>query len=651
MKILIRSLSFLICALMILSVCACTSPNETPESTSAGTKTDAPKSTAADTTAEETGGAGSFSITVNGDKADVDTGSVKYTASGFNSASESGFSVSKDFSVVFKDSIKEKFNYITIEYSSGAAVKLYADYIEDSKEKTDMFYLEAAEKGSFSGLIESYLDRGHASELVSLKIDTCTGDETDFVLYGVKTEDREFITKSTYYLENSRYTVGIKLGWGGGINSIEDKKCKIKGLGNLINSHDTGRLVQQSYYGTAGNSEYEPGISFDVKWVYNPVQGGDQFGNASRLVDVKITDDSVYIKSQPQDWSLNGKITPSYMENTYTVYEDHIKVDNRFVDFSGWEHRFAGQELPAFYTVSYLSRFSWYNGDEPWQDKELTHKDDLKFWGTYASECTFPLKFGNTETWCAWTSPDSGYGIGLYVPGVDVFKAGRYEYNNSKSASDNATNYVAPVNTIKMISFKPIEYSYIISTGTLEDMRATFKANKDFTDNASLYTDHISSRVFGSVDKLIEGSFDTPESTAMLSSPNNSEISFSSEQNAVMITGTTDNGDPHVTVNYETGDAVDSAAYKTLTVEYMIPEDNAMNSYAADLFFCAGETSAPDGGKRVRQNLKKDGQYHTFEIDLSKLPYWTGSVHQIRFDYFDNCKAGDVMYLKTFKLS
>jgi pseudouridine-5'-phosphate glycosidase len=69
-------------------------------------------------------------------------------------------------------------------------------------------------------------------------------------------------------------------------------------------------------------------------------------------VDYVISEDgkSIYVKCRPLDWAKKNVLTPSYMENTYTLCDGYVKVDNRFVDFSGYTHRNADQELPAFYT-------------------------------------------------------------------------------------------------------------------------------------------------------------------------------------------------------------------------------------------------------------------------------------------------------------
>jgi hypothetical protein len=296
-------------------------------------------------------------------------------------------------------------------------------------------------------------------------------------------------------MESTIYKLGIRISWGGGICYLNDKSYASEGITNLINQADTGRLVQQSYYGTYSNGQYVGGTYNNATWPYNPVQGGDVKNNASRIIDVVVRGKEVYIKAQPRDWAI-AQSTPSYMENVYSLVDNFVRVDNRFVDFSGWEHRYAHQELPAFYTVSYLNNFTYYGGTSSWTDAPLTSRSDLQFWGDpkYHDSCIFRMKGNNTETWCAWTNTTSGYGIGLFVPNVDMFLAGKHAYNGSKDAKNGATNYVAPVNTIKLVSYQPIEYSYMMTTGTLASIRNTFKVHRNFAANTSLHTNYRSER-------------------------------------------------------------------------------------------------------------------------------------------------------------
>lgn len=578
---------------------------------------------------------------------------VLYTASG--SAKEDGktFTVRSGFVMRFSDGTPgEDFNRMTLRYSSGRALRIFVTYTVSGTEKTDDFYLEAGEGVAFSGLISSYPDGAAARDLRAVRIGTCDGRETDFTLSEIRTESAAVFRDGTYDIENDRFRVGIRLAWGGGIRYIEDKTCGIDGLANLINCHDTGRLVQQSYYGTAGNSEYQAGRYNGSAWAYNPVQGGDRYGNPSRLIDLRVDGDSVYIKSQPQDWSLNDKLTKSYMENTYTVSEDVIRVDNRFIDFSGWTHPVRDQELPAFYTVSYLDRFTWYNGAEPWTGAPLFSRDALAFWGdpANAASCRFFLREGNTETWCAWTSSETGFGVGLFVPGVDSYTAGRYQYNGSKDPADDATNYVAPINRFRLVSFEPITYSYLITTGTTEEIRDTFRQQKDFASNEALLKNRVSLRTPALSAEPVEIDLSEESGRELLTSPKGTEIFYDGEQRALRLT-VTDAHDPQVMIEYaDLPGMLPAENYQRLEIDYMIPRENQTDGYEADFFLCTGSKQYPDGSERTREKLIRDGLWHTVTVDLGALPFWKGTVNRIRFDYFDSCSVGDAIYVRAIRL-
>lgn len=593
-----------------------------------------------------------FEVTENDGAAEVFTpAGLKYTVTGYQSAEKAAFTFAEALTVTFPEgAFAEAFNRFSMTYKSTEPIKVTFEY-KVSKYDTDDYYFIEAGEGVFSGLPSSFKNDADCFSIKSMTVESLTDKPVEFILADLTTEKIE-VPATSLYIENERFKLGVDMGWGGTINYIEDKLCSIPKLSNLVNKHDTGRLIQQSFYGTAGvPGEYEPGISFDSKWVYNPVQGGDQYNNASRLIDLVVTEDSVYIKSQPQDWSLDNKLTPSYMENTYTLKADHIQVDNRFVDFSGWEHPYSGQELPALYTVSYLDTFVWYDGEASWTGDALSSRDNLNFWGDaqYVADCTFAIKESNTETWCAWVNTTDNYGLGVYVPNVDQFKAGRYEYDGTKNAKEVPTNYVAPVNLIKLVSFKPLAYSYLLTAGSLEDIRATFTTHKDFSDNASLHENYISTRipsVGGDVTKL---TFDAEGKIKVLTNPFSTTVTFDEGQQAAKLTAGA-GGDVNVSVNY--GDYADLSAeeYTTLKIEYMIPAGNSSSAYECDLFLCAGAVTAPDGNARLRRSLIADGQYHVLEIVLSGQSFWSGNIHKIRFDYFDFSSEGDVMYVKGITL-
>lgn len=405
-----------------------------------------------------------------------------YTAKGYSEVVDnSSFRITSGF-IVTPDSYQfsGQFNRMSFSYSSTKPLRMTVNYIQNGSEIADLFFLDAGQDMEFSALIQAYLNGAAANSIRSVRFDSCTGDAADVYLKSITYQMYRVYNESVYYFENARFKVGLQLNWGGGISYIEDKTHHEDGLQNLINNYDTGRLVQQSYYGTGATEGYTPGEFNGYAWNYNPVQGGDKYQNPSRLIDIVTEGDSVYIRVQPQDWSLNGQITPSYMENRYTLLDNRIQVDNRFTDYSGFTHPVTSQEVPAFYTVSYLNRFSCYTGNKPWTGDSLTVRDDLNFWGdaAYANDCTFIVPDGDTETWCAWTSTQSQFGIGLYVPGIERFLAGRHSYDGSKSPQAGSTNYVAPLIFTALQSYQPLSYSYQITTGSVEQIRNVFFENR-----------------------------------------------------------------------------------------------------------------------------------------------------------------------------
>ena len=114
---------------------------------------------------------------------------------------------------------------------------------------------------------------------------------------------------------------------------------------------------------------------------------------------------------------------------------------------------------------------------------------------------------------------------------------------------------------------------------------------------------------------------------------------------AVACTGS---GDPYVSIAY--ADTLSADTYKKVKIEYMIPTDNSSGNYLCDVFFCAGDIGNPTGEAVQRHDLITDGEYHVLEVDLSGEANWKGSIHSIRFDFFDGCTEGDVMYVKSVVL-
>lgn len=426
------------------------------------------------------------------------------------------------------------FNRYVIKYTSDAYVKGELDFNGTIEE----FFLEPSENGEFSGYIDGFLDGITQTKITSVTFTPLDKDYMDFSFQSIdlsKDTDKSD-NYGMVYLSNADYTIGIDLDWGGSLTYLEDLKNNVvaaesnkdssapvevglyedydgtykencddnapeyttKGNVNLINAHDTGRLVQQSYYGTS-SYPYEMGEYEGNPWRYNPVQGGNVKNEPSKIVDLKITEtdtySEIYIKCRPLDWGKSKEgygddyITPSYMEAWYTLENGVMRATCRFVDFSGYPSATTTQEVPAFYCVEPLNNFVYYQGGEAWSDNNnQTILKDLDFWGTATDQ-----DFQCNENWGAFIGDgESGYGIGLYTPGQTLYHPGVYKRdtlttieddpNQSEklipgqpAANHDSTSYIGVVDTLYFQSYKPISYCYYITTGNVDTMRGRFK--------------------------------------------------------------------------------------------------------------------------------------------------------------------------------
>ena len=229
-------------------------------------------------------------VKTEGDAATVTSSEgLVYTATGFSQVEGERFVFTEGLDVVFADCLSaDAFNRFSLTSSASAPLHVFVTYLNPSdRELTEDYYLEAGE-GVFSGLIKGYLYEKSGHTMKGLRIEPCKGGVAEFILYRVKTETIPVYSKvgdeGTFFIDNGRFKLGVDLGWGGTINYIEDMTHEEPGLTNLVNKHDTGRLIQQSYYGTGAiEGVFEWGSFNDSDhWPYNPVQGGDKGNKASR---------------------------------------------------------------------------------------------------------------------------------------------------------------------------------------------------------------------------------------------------------------------------------------------------------------------------------------------------------------------------------
>ena len=383
----------------------------------------------------------------------------------------SGVDVTNGYSVAVPASSGAfRFNRISFSYEASAPFRAVFTYRQGFKTVQEEYLLGTNEQKA-SMLLDGYLRRRTASRLIRVSYEPIRA-QTSCVLRvtGFSCDLQNVPKDDVLYVENDAYKAGVKLDWGGGLCYFCDKKNDR--YDNLLNCHDTGRLVQQSYYGPHRIDGYENGVYMDYVWSYNPVQGGDQYGNKSKLVALEKTDTEIRVVCRPLDWALNNEYTQTYYTSVYTLTQSGLTVRNTATDFlqTQWPAS-NSQEIPALYTISALGDFWFYDGSAPWTDAPLRTERELPFWG---NEPGFDLQAGNDETWCAWTD-DTDYGLGIFTPMATCLKAGRFEYDGSTDPFANPTNYVAPLAFFALRFDEPFTYTFYLTTGNVREIRETFR--------------------------------------------------------------------------------------------------------------------------------------------------------------------------------
>ncbi len=109
--------------------------------------------------------------------------------------------------------------------------------------------------------------------------------------------------------------------------------------------------------------------------------------------------------------------------------------------------------------------------------------------------------------------------------------------------------------------------------------------------------------------------------------------------------------DPYFSFDYDLlPKDYDATFYPILEFTYKVPRSNSQRSYVTELFLCAGNIHDATGGVSTTVEIEADGKWHTIRIDLSTTGYWSGTIHEIRMDFFSACAPEDKMYLKEFKI-
>jgi len=255
------------------------------------------------------------------------------------------------------------------------------------------------------------------------------------------------------YLDNGTIRIGVDRSRGAAIGYLalsSDKR-------NLLNHHDEGRFIQQSYYGDPDGSMWAK-----KPWVYNPVQGGSYKGEDARTLEFRKSRNELYARVEPLHWASAKPCPEAVMQEWITLDGPIAKVRMR-MEYSGpTQQRNAHQELPAMFVDYALPHLMFELDGKLVKHAPVDLGKDLK-----------PENIRYDTEWLAFMD-DEGFGIGILTPGSKQAVTYRHRGNGSTGPDGSACSYVAPVRTMQLKKGSGVDYHFHLTIGSLAEIRRRF---------------------------------------------------------------------------------------------------------------------------------------------------------------------------------
>jgi arylsulfatase A len=260
------------------------------------------------------------------------------------------------------------------------------------------------------------------------------------------------VEKDLLFIDNGIIRLGVNTNWGAGIAWFSN----VRGP-NLVNHHDTGRLIQQSYYGAKDDSLWNK-----QPWRWNPVQGGDWKGHPAKVLELRATANTLYAKSQAKHWAAGDDLP--------VIFEESIKLTGRLaharfkMTYSGTNaHPKITHEIPAVFIAPQFDTLVLYDGANAWKNDTL-----------HRSKPGWPNESRNiTEHWAAYVD-EKNWGLGVFVPVANKLTC--YRYAAGEDERKGACSYFAPVTEFAITPGTKFEYDVWLTIGYADKIRERFQS-------------------------------------------------------------------------------------------------------------------------------------------------------------------------------
>ncbi len=283
----------------------------------------------------------------------------------------------------------------------------------------------------------------------------------------------EIGTTETAYLDNSTLRMGTPTTQGGSINFLSPS-----GGSNLVNWHDPGRLIQQSYYAGTPIDRTAVGQSTNwTPWPWNPIQGGDASHKKSQVIEMTQFDSGTgfFTRTVPLLWDMTtGEKAKAWIDQ-WNQFEpnkpDVIRITCRFTCFretdDSWSVGTARhQEFPAVYLIRTLSKVVTYQGDSPWTNAPVEDVTSNIIPGPPW------IRHYPSEDWVAMVNPTTNIGVGVYSPIGDLFWwVGATGTTTTGGPTSSQTMHMAPIRTMRLGRDSILAYRYWMVYGHIDTIR------------------------------------------------------------------------------------------------------------------------------------------------------------------------------------
>jgi hypothetical protein len=389
------------------------------------------------------------------------------------------------------------------------------------------------------------------------------------------------------YLDNGAVRVGVDLHEGGVITFVS--RSNGTDADNVVNDHDFGRQVQQSYYaGPEGLGI--PCPSFGTVW--NPIGTGDCRGHPSTVLASSNDGRTIYVKSRPLQWAFDNVACECTFEQWISLDGPAVLVRNRLENGRADHTLYPAmdQELPAVYTVGRLPRLVTYSGSRPWTGGALT---------TVSATLPGPAAFVASEHWAAHVD-GADFGLGIFSRALTSFTGGFHGTRGVGGPFDDNTGYISPVRK-ELLDWNIVyDYDYALVLGTVAEIRAYAQAHRP--DDMPRWEFTSSREGFWYV--------------------NASDAGFPIRD---VLRVTLDRADPQIWSPPSFWHAEDVPA---IDIRMALHGTDARE---AEVFW-AGLGGDFSGTRRAAFAVVADGQFHTYRVELARSPLYRGVITRLRLD-------------------